>query len=178
MAAVEKKVHAMLFELYGVRLRFRHPLQDLDAADADFISARRARLAAYFAADFDARFLREPAQRGKRLRLLLLRDHALHQPGPISKNGEQKLAGFAQVVEPAAQGDLLAVVFPGFFDGDYAHRALVLSFGFGRGERPLDAVERGARGTEGHKGGSGVGKGRLFLQFKNQRELRRQGRQG
>jgi hypothetical protein len=58
MAPVEKKIDAVLFQLYGVGLRFRDALQNLNLTDADLVAAGSARLTAYLAGDFDARFLR------------------------------------------------------------------------------------------------------------------------
>ena len=42
---------------------------------------------------------------------------ALDDAGAVAKDGEQQLAGFAEIVEPAADGDRLAVEFADFCDG-------------------------------------------------------------
>ena len=78
MAVVEQEIDAVLFELNRIGLGFRDALHDFDVRDADFEAAGRARLGANLAGDDDARFLRQPAQRFEGLRLLLLRDDALH----------------------------------------------------------------------------------------------------
>ena len=50
---------------------------------------------------------------------------ALDDAGAVAKNREEQLAGFAHVVEPAADGDFLAVVFAGFFDGNNGHWLMI-----------------------------------------------------
>ena len=61
--------------------------------------------------DDDAGFLRETFQGFKGFRIFLQRADALDDARAVAKNGEEKLAGFAKVIEPAANRDFLPVVF-------------------------------------------------------------------
>ena len=47
----------------------------------------------------------------------IFRDDALDDAGAIAKLREEKFAAFAEVVEPSANGDGLALVFADFCDG-------------------------------------------------------------
>ena len=105
MALVEEKIDAVLLQLNRIGLGFRDALDDFDLADVHFAAAGRARLGLNFAGGDDARFLRQALERGERLGMLLQRDDALHDAGAVAKNREKELAGFAHVVEPAANGD-------------------------------------------------------------------------
>ncbi len=127
VAAVEQKIDAVLLELDRIRLGFRDALHDFDARDAHLAAARRARLAANPSGDDDARFLRQSAQRGERFGLLFLRDHALQDAGAVAKNREEQLAGFALVIEPAADGDFLVQIFGDAIDGDDGHCSVMPS---------------------------------------------------
>ena len=49
----------------------------------------------------------------------VFRDHSLDYSGAVAKIGEQQFAAFAQVVEPAANGDGLAFVLADFSDCGY-----------------------------------------------------------
>ena len=59
-----------------------------------------------------------PLQRCEGFGLLFVRDHALDNAGAVAKNREEQLAGFAQVVEPAANRHRFSGVLTGLVDGD------------------------------------------------------------
>jgi len=83
-------------------------------------------LGADFSGDDDARFLRETFQRFKGLGIFLERADALDDSGTVAKNGKHQFAGFAQVVEPAANRYFLPVVRACLLDGDDGHSPLFL----------------------------------------------------
>src|ERR1700730_13824902 len=84
----------------------------------NFIAAGGARFGLDFSRDDYARFLGESLQSFEGLRLIFERDHALDNTCAVAKNREQKLAGFAQIVEPAANRDCLSCILAGLFYGD------------------------------------------------------------
>ena len=101
---------------YGVD--FGHALHDLHVGDIEFVAAVGALVGANFAFDDHARFL------GQRLdgvenfgRDRVLRHDALNDAGAVAELREQQLSALAQVVEPAADGDGLALVLADFCDG-------------------------------------------------------------
>ena len=123
MAMVEQEIDAVLFELDGVGSGLVNFLQDFDFGDADFVAAGGALLGANFSGDDDAGFLREAFQRGEGVGAFFERNDALNNAGAVAENREEQLAGFALIVEPAADGDFLRVVFAGVFDVDRGHGA-------------------------------------------------------
>src|SRR5215472_3019703 len=131
MAAVEEEIDAVLFELNGIRLRFRDFLDHADVADVNFVTARSAQFGLNFAGDNNAGLLRETFEVLEGLRLLFERDYTLNDAGAVAKNREEELAGLAEVVEPAANFHALACELAGLFDGDG---------GRGAGSRPLGLV--------------------------------------
>jgi hypothetical protein len=58
----------------------------------------------------------------------VLWDYALNDAGAVAKLREEQLAAFAQVIEPASDGNRLAVVFTDFCDGGNRHRVKVSKF--------------------------------------------------
>src|SRR5215813_10801338 len=124
MPVIEQKIHAMLFELDRERGFFRDFLQDLYRGDADFIAAGRALLGPDFADDDDAGFLCEALQGFECGGVFLQRNDTLHDASSITEYGEEQLAGFSQVVEPAPQRNFLAVVFSRLLDGNRGHGSL------------------------------------------------------
>ena len=87
-------------------------------ADVEFVSAGRALVGANFAFDDHARFLRQRLDRVEDFRRNgVLRHDALNDAGAVAKLRKQQLPALAQVVEPAADGDGLAVVLADFCDG-------------------------------------------------------------
>ena len=117
MAVLHQEFDAMLFQRNRERIVLRHALQHLHVRNVEFVSAGRALVGAHFAFDDHARFLRQALDRveyfgGHRV----LWNHSLNHAAAVAKNGEEKLSAFAQVVEPAANGDGLAVVLADFRD--------------------------------------------------------------
>jgi hypothetical protein len=98
---VEQEIDAVLFELDGVGIGLVDFLHDVDFADADFVAAGSALLGADLSGDDDAGFVREAFEGGEGGRIFFQRDNTLDDAGAVAKDGEQQLAGFAQVVEPA-----------------------------------------------------------------------------
>ena len=121
MALVEEEIDAMLFELDGERRGFGDSLDDLDFADADFVAAGGALLGVDFAGDDDAGFLGEAFEGLEGFGIFFQGADALNDAGAVAKDGEEEFAGFAEIVEPAADGDFLGVVLACEFDGDYGH---------------------------------------------------------
>ncbi len=125
VALVEQEIDAVLFELDGEGCGFRNALDDLDFGDAHFVPAGSALLGANLSRYNDAGLLREPLKRFESLRIFFERADALNDASAVPKDREDQLAGFANVVEPAADGDFLAVVFPCVFNGDRGHGGLL-----------------------------------------------------
>ena len=121
MALVEQKVHAVFLELDGEGRGFGNFLDDLNFADADFVAAGSALLGADFAGDDDAGFLREALEGFEGFGIFFQGADALNDAGAVAKNGEEQFAGFANIVEPAANGDFLAVVLACVFNRDNGH---------------------------------------------------------
>src|SRR5271157_5362116 len=121
MALVEKEVYAVLFELDGEGRGLGNFLDDVDFADADFVAAGGALLGADFAGDNDAGFLGETFEGLERFGIFFQGADALNDAGTVAKDRKEELAGFAEVVEPAANGDFLAVVLACVFNGDDGH---------------------------------------------------------
>ena len=126
MAMVEKKIDAVFLELDGIGLSFRNFLENLDFGNAHFKAAGRALFGPNFAGDDDAGFLRQTFQRFKGFGIFLERADALNDTGAVAKDGEHQFAGFTQVIKPAADGDFLAVVLAGLFDGNNSHSSIFL----------------------------------------------------
>ena len=117
MAVLHQEVDTVLLERDGIGIVFLHALQDLRVADVKFISAGRALVGADFAGDDDAGFLRQALNGVEQFgRDGVLGDNALDDAATVAKDGEQQLAAFAQVVEPAANGDGLAFMPADFAD--------------------------------------------------------------
>src|ERR1700744_5720923 len=87
----------------------------------NFIATGGARFGLDFSSDDYARFLGESLERFEGLRLLFERDHALDDSCAVTKNREQKFAGFAEIVEPAANRDGQSGILAGLFYGDDWH---------------------------------------------------------
>ena len=127
MPVIEQEIDAMLLELDRVGRVVRDALHDFDRGDLDFESAGRALIGVDAPGDDHAGFLRQPAQRFECRRLVFQRDDALDRSRAVAENGEEQFAGFAQVVQPAAQRDFLPVVLSDILNGDYRHRIWFLS---------------------------------------------------
>jgi hypothetical protein len=90
---------------------FGNELDDFDVGDVELESAGGALVGANFSVDDDGGFLGEGAD--------ALEDFfgdrgfvgdTLDGAGPVAEDGEEEFAGLAEIVEPAAEGDGLAVV--------------------------------------------------------------------
>jgi hypothetical protein len=113
-----RRIDAVFLELDRVRIGIGNALDDFDCGDVDFTAAGRARFGLNFSGDDHARFLRQTLERGEGFGALLERHDALHHAGAVAKDRKEELAGLAQVVEPAANGDELADVRGGVLDVD------------------------------------------------------------
>ncbi len=100
--AIEKKIDAVFLELNGIWLGFRDALHHFDFADVHFAAAGRARLGLNGAGGNHTRFLGQSFERAEGCGIFLLGDDSLDYSGAVAENREQQFAGFAQVVEPAA----------------------------------------------------------------------------
>ncbi len=124
MALIEQKIDAVFFKLDGKGRGVGNFLDDLDFGDAHFEAAGGALLGADFSSDDDAGFLRETFQRFKGFGIFLERADALDDSRTVAKNREHQFAGFAEIVEPAANRYFLPVVLACLFDSDDSHGQL------------------------------------------------------
>src|SRR5271165_625786 len=112
----------MFLELDGEGGVFGNFLDDLDFGNANFVAAGGALLGADFAGDDDTGFLGEAFESCEGFGIFLQRANTLDNARAIAKDGEDELARFANVVEPAADRDFLSVVFASVFNRDHGHR--------------------------------------------------------
>ena len=112
VAIVEEEIDAVLFELDGIGRGLVDLLQDFDFGDADFVAARGALFGANFSGDDDAGFLREALECGEGVGTFFERDDALDDAGAVAENRKEQLAGFALIVEPAAEVTSCASCLP------------------------------------------------------------------
>jgi hypothetical protein len=118
---VEQEVYAVFLELNGKWRGIGNFLNDSDFGDADFKATRSALLGADFAGHDDAGFLSEAFESFEGIGIFFQGADTLDDAGAIAKDGENQLAGFANVVEPAANGDFLTVEFTGILNRDCGH---------------------------------------------------------
>src|ERR1700682_5597898 len=123
MPAVQQEIHAMLFELNRIRSVVRDALHDFNRGNLNLKPARRALIGVNASRDDHARLLRQAAQSFKRRRLILQRYDALDRSRAVAKDGEKQFPRFAQVVQPTAQRDFLAIMLPDILNGHYWHGA-------------------------------------------------------
>ena len=111
MPMLHQKIRAVLFRRDGIRRLLINQLHDFQIFNIQLIAARGPLVRTDFAAHDDRAFLRQrlDARENFFRHAGFMRD-TLDGAGAIAKNRKDKLAGFAQVVEPSAQGDGLAVV--------------------------------------------------------------------
>lgn len=108
---LHEKVNAVLLQADGVGIVFRYALDHLQILDINLVAAGRALVGADFARDDHAGLLRQAFERLKDFRRNAFdMGHALHRAGAVAKDGKQQLAALAQVIEPPAQGDRLALM--------------------------------------------------------------------
>src|SRR5579864_5174595 len=120
MAVLHQEVNAMLFLRDRKRIIFRDTLQDFHIAYIQLVAARGTLVRAYFAGNYHARFVSKVLERVKNFRRhLVLRHNALNHAGAIAKDGKDELAAFALVVQPAPNGNGLAVMPANIRDGGY-----------------------------------------------------------
>ena len=117
---LHEEVDAVLFERDGEGSLVGNALDDFDVFDIDLVTGGGAAVGTDLASDDDARFegeifecLEDLFGNGG------LGDDALDGSGAVAEDGEEQLAGGAQVVEPAAQGDGLTFVGGEGGDGGY-----------------------------------------------------------
>ena len=95
-----------------------HALDDLNLLDIQLKAAMGAFVGADLACHDDARLLCQPFQRLKDLRRDAgLVGHALDGPGAVAKDGKEQLAALTHVVQPATQGNGLALMRANFGNG-------------------------------------------------------------
>ncbi len=115
---LHQEVGAVLLGSDRIRRGFGHALHDLHVDYIEFVAAGSALVGADLALDDHARFLRQVLIASKTSgRNGVLGDDALNDSGAIAKLRKQQFPALAQVVEPAADGDRLAVVLADFCDG-------------------------------------------------------------
>ncbi len=131
VAMLHEEVDAVLFAGYGVGAVVGDALGDGDADDVELDAGGGALVGADLAGDDEGGLEREAFEGGEGFfRHLRLGDDALDGAGAVAEGGEEELAGGAEVVEPAAQGDGFADVLGELGDG--AERGL-LAGRLGRG---------------------------------------------
>ena len=110
MPMLHQEFGAMLFRRDGIGIGLRHALHDLHVRHVEFVAAGRALVGANLAFDDHARFLRQRLDRFEDLRRDgVLRHHALNHARAVAKLRKQQLPALAQVIEPAAERDRLAL---------------------------------------------------------------------
>ena len=111
VAMLHEEVDAVLFEGDGEGGFVGDSLQNFDVFDVEFEAGRGAGVGADFSGDDDAGLQGEVLQRLEDdLGNGGLGDNALDGSGTVAEDGEEELAGGAEIVEPAAEGDGLAFV--------------------------------------------------------------------
>ena len=108
----------MLLEGDGVGVGLGDALDDLDIFDIELEAAGGTLVCANLAGDDDRRLLGEAFEGFKDSgRDALDVGYALNGSGAVAKDGEQKFAALAEVVEPSAESDGLAFVLAEGGDG-------------------------------------------------------------
>ena len=115
MPVLHQEIDAVLFQRDGIGIVLRNALDHLHIGDVQFVAAGSALVGANLAFNNHARFLGQAFDGiedfgGDRI----LGHDALNHAGAIAKLREQQLPALAQVVEPAANGDALALVLADF----------------------------------------------------------------
>jgi hypothetical protein len=118
MAVLHEEVDAVLLEGDGVGVGLGNALNDLNIFYVELEAARGTLVCAHFAGDDDGRLLGEAFEGFKDSgRDALDVGYALNGSGAVAKDGEEKFAALAEVVEPSAKGDGLAFVLAEGGDG-------------------------------------------------------------
>src|SRR5204863_3693681 len=109
MAMLHQEIDAMLFEGNRIRIVVRHALDELNVRYIKLVAAGSTLIPADFALDYDTGFLCETFYCVENLRRnCALRNYALDHATSVTEYREKKFAAFAEIVEPAADGDGLA----------------------------------------------------------------------
>ena len=115
MAMFHEEIGAVLFGSDRVGRGLGNALDHLHVRNIEFVPAVRALVGTNFAFDDHAGFLRERFDRVEDFRRDgVLGNNALNDARAVAELGEQELSTFAQVVEPATDGDRLALVLADF----------------------------------------------------------------
>ena len=113
-----QEIGAMLFGRDRIWVGFRDALDHLHIRHIEFVAAGGALIGADFAFDDDARFLRQALDGVEDFgRDGVFGDYSLDDAAAVAELGEEKFAAFAEVVEPAANGDGFVFVFADLCDG-------------------------------------------------------------
>jgi hypothetical protein len=97
---------------------FGNALHHMHVAHVQLVSARRPFVGADFAGHNDAGFISQILERLKHFGShLVLGHHSLDYSRAVAEDGKEQFAALALVVEPAADGDRLAVMPANFGDG-------------------------------------------------------------
>src|SRR5262249_30798031 len=108
---LHKKVDPVLLARDGKRIVFGYPLHHPDVADVELIAAGGTLIGPHFAGDHQARFVGQVFERLKDFwRYLVFWHHTLNHAGAVAEDGEDQFAAFTLVVEPALNGDGLAIM--------------------------------------------------------------------
>src|SRR6266705_1494285 len=117
MAMLHQEINAMLFEGNRIRIVVRHALDNLNAGNIKFVAAGGALISTDFAFNDDAGFLGEAFYRIEHFRRnSTFGNHSLDHATAIAEDWKEELPAFAEIVEPAADGDGLAFVLADFSD--------------------------------------------------------------
>ncbi len=115
---LHQEVDAVFFKRNRKRVGLGNGLHYLHIADVEFVAAGGTLIGTHFAGDDHARFLGKLLDRVEHLRRnRVLRHHALDHAGAVTKDRKQQLAALAQVVEPSADGDGLAIMLADLANG-------------------------------------------------------------
>jgi hypothetical protein len=118
MAVFHEEVDAVLFEGDGVGSGLGDALDDLDVFDVELEAAGGALVGTDFAGDDDGGFLGEAFEGFKHVSGHAFDvGYALDGSGAVAEDWKEELAAFAEVVEPAAEGDGLAFMLAEGGDG-------------------------------------------------------------
>src|SRR5437773_6901191 len=117
MAMLHQEIDAVLFERNGIGIVVRNALDDLNVGNIKFVAPWSALIRSDFAFNDDAGFLGETLHCIEHFRRdCAFGNHALDHATAITEYREKKFAAFAEIVEPAADGDGLAFMLADFSD--------------------------------------------------------------
>jgi hypothetical protein len=117
MPPLHQELDAMLLGRDRVGIVLRHALHHLHLLDIQLIAARARLSARTLPVTMTLDSCVSPSAPRRPRRDAGLVGHALNRPCAVAKDGKEQLAALAQVVEPAAQGDGLAVMLADLGNG-------------------------------------------------------------